>query len=244
MALEAIARRFTCRETTKTKDLSVNILGLTPLDFTVNGADRAIGRFLEEYRFRVLSRWAMGSTQEELSHAGSAHVNLVVSATGLGVAKALQELFGTPYVVGIPIGDAWSAEIRKALQNAISTGKNQFPVSNLPGAEILIIGEAVTSLSLASALELSTGTGTAVLCPTECDTNYLRSKDLKLQSEEEIQQAMGQARLVIADPLFRPICPPEVRFLPLAAESFSGRLYREQIPNLILHFNTFLQEVL
>ena len=186
----------------------------------------------------------MGSTLEELSRAGGAHVNLVVSSTGLGAAKALRELFGTPYVVGVPVGDAYGSQIREALEKAVSTGENQFPRSDLPGGEILIAGEAVTSLSLASALELSAGTGTQVLCPTECDAKILRSKDLKLQSEEEIQQTMGHAKLVIADPLFRPICPPDVRFVPLAAESFSGRLYREQIPNLISDFQTFLKEVL
>ena len=55
---------------------------------------------------------------------------------------------------------------------------------------------------------------------------------------------MAQAKLVIADPLFRPICPPEVRFIALPSESFSGRLYREQIPNLFSDFQTFLKEVL
>ena len=244
MAFEAIVHRFVDKTAGKTADLSVNILGLTPLDFTVNGADRSMVRFLEEAGYRVLSRWAMGSTLEELAQAGGAHVNLVVSSTGLGAARALQELFGTPYVVGIPVGDAWGAEIREALAKAVSTGDSQFPLSDLPGGEILVIGEAVTSASLASALELSTGTGAAVLCPTECDAKILRRKDLKLQSEEEIHQAMAQAKLVIADPLFRPICPPEVRFIALPSESFSGRLYREQIPNLTTEFQTFISEVL
>ena len=244
MALEAIARRFADKTKGRTKELSANILGLTPLDFTVNGTDAAIVQFLEDAGYRVLSRWAMGSTLEELTQAGGAHVNLVVSSSGLGAAKALQELFGTPYVVGVPMGKDYAAQIQAALAAAVSSGQSQFPRSDLSGGDILIIGEAVNSLSLASALELSTGTGTVVLCQTECDQNCLRRKDLKLQSEEDIQQAMGQARLVIADPLFRPICPPDVRFLELPVESFSGRLYREQIPNLISEFRTYFHEVL
>jgi hypothetical protein len=244
MALEAIARRFTDKTTKRTTEPSVNILGLTPLDFTVNGTDNAIAKFLEHSGYRVLSRWAMGSTLEELTQAGGAHVNLVVSATGLGAAKALQELFGTPYVIGVPMGNDYSAKIREALDQAVSTGENQAPVSDLPGQEILVIGEGITSLSLASALELATGNGAAVVCPTECDLRILRNKDLLLQSEEQIQQAMAQAKIVIADPLFQPICPPDVRFVKLATESFSGRLYREQIPNLVTEFQTFLSEVL
>ena len=233
MALEAIARRFADKTKGRTKELSANILGLTPLDFTVNGTDAAIVQFLEDAGYRVLSRWAMGSTLEELTQAGGAHVNLVVSSSGLGAAKALQELFGTPYVVGVPMGKDYAAQIQAALAAAVSSGQSQFPRSDLSGGDILIIGEAVNSLSLASALELSTGKGTRVLCPTEYCPNLLRSKDLLLQSEEEIQRAMAQARLVIADPLYQPICPTEVPFLRLPTEAFSGRLYREEIPNLV-----------
>ena len=243
MALEAIARRFTDKTKEMTEYPSANILGLTPLDFTVNGTDEAIAAFLKDSGYQVLSRWAMGSSLEELAQAGKAHVNLVVSATGLGAAKALQELFGTPYVIGVPMGNDYSAKIREALDQAVSTGENQAPVSDLPGQEILVIGEGITSLSLASALELATRNGAAVVCPTECDLRILRNKDLLLQSEEQIQQAMAQAKIVIADPLFQPICPPDVRFVKLPTESFSGRLYREQIPNLVTEFQTFLSEV-
>ena len=244
MALEAIARRFTDKQVKRTPYPSVNILGLTPLDFTVNGTDNAIARFLEDAGYQVLSRWAMGSNLEELAQAGSAHVNLVVSGSGLGAAKALKELFGTPYVTGIPVGSAYAERIRNALEKAVATGENQFPASNLTGSEILIIGEGISSLSLASALELSTGNGTAVLCPTECDPDLLREKDLMMQTEDQIQQAMSQAKVVIADPLYRPICPPDVRFLKLATEAFSGRLFREQIPNLVTHFESYFCEVL
>ena len=244
MALEAIVRRFADRNVTKTAEPSANILGLTPLDFTVNGADGAIASFLEESGYRVLSRWAMGSSLEELAMAGGTHVNLVVSSTGLGAAKALHELFGTPYVVGVPLGKEPSAALRRALADAIATGENQFPRSQLPGGDILVIGEGVTSLALASAIEDFTGRGAVVLCPVECAPGLLRDKDLLLPSEDEIGAAMEKGKLVIADPLFRPICPEGVRFLELPSESFSGRLFRERIPNLISDAEAFLSEVL
>ena len=244
MALEAIARRFADRETAKTEAPSVNILGLTPLDFSVNGADQSIGNFLEAAGYRVLSRWAMGSTLEELKHSGGAHVNLVVSSTGLGAAKALWEIFGTPYVVGVPMGEKLSEMIREALKTAVKTGENQFPLSQLPGGEILIIGEAVTSVSLATAVELETGSAVRVLCPTECDRELLRNKDIQAQCEEEIQRAMATAKLVIADPLFRPVCPEGIRFVELPVEAFSGRIYRDRIPDLVSGLDAFLKEVL
>lgn len=244
LALEAIARRFVRRDVKKTACPSVNILGLTPLDYSVNGADAAIVRFLEDSGFQVLSRWAMGSTLEELAKAGGAHVNLVVSATGMKAAKALRELFGTPYVVGVPIGEDFSALLRGALQTAVATGENQFPSCEPAGGDTVIIGEAVTSVSLASAMALTAGVSVRVLCPTECEAGILRKKDRKLSDEEEIEEALRSVRLVIADPLFRPICPEGIRFAALPAEAFSGRIYRDRIPNLITDFDAFLKEVL
>ena len=243
MAIEVIARRFVERKATKTEERSVNILGLTPLDFSVNGSDRSIVRFLEEAGYRVISSWAMGSTLGEMAQSGSAHVNLVVSAAGLGAAKALQEQFGTPYVVGVPIGP-FAQQLRDALQAAAETGENQFPASQLPDGEIVVIGEGVTSLSLASAMELETGKSVRVICPTECDSALLRDKDKLLQYEEEIAAELASAGLVIADPSFRPICPQDVRFAELPTEAFSGRIYRDRIPDLVTDFQEFISEVL
>ena len=243
MAFSALVRRFVRRDVCKTRDPSANILGLTPLDFTVNGSDRAIAAFLENSGFQVLSRWAMGSTLDDLAEAGGAHVNLVVSSTGLAAAKLLKERFGTPYVVGVPMGGAYSRLLRAALKAAAENGEAQFPVSSLSGGSTIVIGEAVTALALASALELAAGQGVRVLCPTEYGAELLREKDLLSQDEEEIEAALAGAELLIADPLFRPICPAGVRFLPLPAEGCSGRIYRNGIPNLITDFEVFLREV-
>lgn len=244
MAFEQIAERFVDKTADKTAEPSANILGLTPLDFTVNGSDTAIAAFLEDAGFTVLSRWAMGSTLEDLAKAGSAHVNLVVSSTGLAAAKKLNEMFGTPYVVGVPMGEAYSALLRSALKTAAATGENQFPVSDLPGGDTIIIGEGITSVSLASALELSTGKAVRVICSTETAPGLLRKKDIPVTCEEEIDEAIVGASCIIADPLFHPICPQSARFVRLPAENFSGRIWREEIPNLITDFDTFQKEVL
>ena len=110
--------------------------------------------------------------------------------------------------------------------------------------DILVIGEAVNAVSLASCLESSTGKGTLVLCPTEAESSLLREKDLRLHTENEIRQAMEKAKTVIADPLYRPICPAGVHFIPLPSEAFSGRLFRSQIPNLVEDINSLRKEVL
>ena len=238
MALAALAKRFVA-EGERTKEKSVNILGLTPLDFSVNGTDTAISKWLEENGYAVLSKWAMGSSLEEISRAAGAHVNLVVSAAGLEAAKVLQKRFGTPYVVGVPYGESWARRLLQALENG-----EQNPKENREGGDILLLGEGVSAVSLASSLELATGRGVKVLCYTECPAGILRDKDLQCTCEEEIEAAIRGAKTVIADPLFAPIVPETMKFIPLPTEHCSGRIYRAEIPNLVTGMEAWLKEVM
>ena len=163
-------------------------------------------------------------------------MNLVVSATGLGVAKVLKELFGTPYVVGTPVGAAFQEELKHALLKTANGGASDLELSSLPNSEIAVIGEGVTSLSLAQAIELEYGIGVKVLCATECESALLRNKDVLTSDEEDVIEALSGMKMVIADPLYRPICPKDAKFMSLPAESFSGRIYRNEIPNLVDRF--------
>ncbi len=236
MAFEGIARRFVKKDVEKTTHLSANILGLTPLDFSVNGSDKSMVHFLKNAGFEVISKWAMGSSLEELMEAGRASVNLVVSATGLGVAKVLKEMFGTPYVIGTPIGAAYQEELKNVLLEVANGAVVELEMSNLPNSEIAVIGEGVTSVSLAQAIELEYAKGVKVLCATECDKKLLRNKDVITADEEDVIEALEGMKMVIADPLYRPICPKDAKFIPLPAECFSGRIYRNEIPNLVDRF--------
>lgn len=121
-ALEAVVRRLTDRNAV-VRPGTVNILGATPLDFSVTGSVPAMVSLLEQNGWEVLSTWAMGSTLSDLSRAGQAQVNLVVSGVGMKAALALQELYGTPYVVGTPTGEAFSAHILKLLEQAALDGR-------------------------------------------------------------------------------------------------------------------------
>ena len=242
MAFAALAERLVQHQE-RTERPSVNILGLTPLDFSVNGTDRAIAARLEENGWQVCSRWAMGSSLEELAGAAAAHVNLVVSETGLEAAKRLRRRFGTPYVVGVPYGGAWSEQLLRALEEAAKTGENRLPRVGGGDGEIILIGEAVTARSLACAIELETGKSTRVISPTCLDRTLLRQSDVLCREEAELEELLQQADVVIADPLYRPICPKHAAFVDLPTEAFSGRMFRDQIPELVTGLANFLKEV-
>ena len=241
MALRGIAERFVVPGE-KLAD-GVNVLGLTPLDFSVNGSDRSICAFLENEGFNVVSRWAMGAGLDELSRAAQASVNLVVSSAGLGAAELLEERFGIPSVVGLPIGEKQAKRIGEALRTAKQTGENLILHTDGSGGKIAVIGEAVTSLALANAAALETGKAARVLCATECQPGILRPCDALTPDEDDIISALQGVETVIADPMYKPICPAGARFIPLPTEAFSGRIYRAQIPDLIADPYSILKEV-
>ena len=169
-ALRLYAERFVLPAHEKKKN-AVNILGATPLDFSVNGQVQSIARRLTEGGFSVQSVWAMGSETAAIDRAGEAEVNLVVSSVGLPVAKFLRERFGMPYVVGAPLGDTVSALLLGALKKSIHTGENEILPAGTPDApDTVILGESVTSRSLAAALLLLTGCAPAAQSPAPAET--------------------------------------------------------------------------
>ena len=255
MALAGIAERFVRERKAGEKKtgtdagsdadpISVNILGLTPLDFSVNGTDRSIASFLERSGFRVNSRWAMGADLEELSRAADADVSLVVSAAGLGAAHVLKRRFGIPFVAGLPLGDRLGRLLCAALRSAAAFGDDKVCGSSLESKGVVLIGEGITSLALASAIELETGKGTKVLCATECEPGILREKDTLTPDEDDIIPELKGAQIIIADPLYRPICPPEAKFIEAPSEAFSGRIYRQEIIDPVSDLYKLLEEVL
>lgn len=227
--------------------LTANILGVTPLDFTVNGTDRAMVRALEQGGFQVGAVWAMGSRFEEIARSGEADVNLVVSACGLEAAEVLKERFGIPYVVGTPCGEKFTGKLLKALKRAAETGENEIVCQPCETIEddcgrTVIIGESVTALSLANALKEETGRGALVLCAVDTVPALLSEGCIQAWDEDDLKPWLEGAARIIADPLYRPICPENARFLSLPHEAFSGRIYRAEIPELVTGLKEFIEE--
>ena len=66
---------------------------------------------------------------------------------------------------------------------------------------------------------------TRILCPLENAEGLLGEHDLKICGEEEMENALKNAQIVVADPLYRPICPVECEFYERAHIAFSGRMF-------------------
>lgn len=231
-ALEEIARRFVPEqmEDRNGSERTVNLLGATPLDFGPISKVEELKKNLEQYEWKVISTWAMEDSLEDLAQAGKAEMNLVISSVGLRAAKMLKEKYGTPYVIGTPYKE-YAERISEALEKRI-----QIPAiedrrrENLQGTGnsekiITLIGEPVTIGSLAAIIERRYHYKTRILCPLENAEGLLGEHDLKICGEEEMENALKNAQIVVADPLYRPICPIECEFYERAHIAFSGRMF-------------------
>ena len=250
----------------KNNRLRVNLLGVTPQDFSLNGADAAMKDWLTAEDFLPESCWAMGETLDSIIDSTQADVNLVVTYGGLGAARIMQQERDIPYVIGTPVG-TMQESLSAALRASASDNKIRIPwlseepvilpatpmtagtadnphtqaAESSPMQPQLIIGESIYAQSLAAALE-SAGCGHyQVIVPVETERSLLRADSLQLTDETDLIPRFAQARTIIADPMYAPIIPSSAHLISLPHEGFSGRLYAKEIPNLIAQagFNNF-----
>ena len=92
-------------------------------------------------------------------------------------------------------------------------------------AEITLIGEPVTMGSLAAGIEKKYGHSSRVFCPLKGCESLLGKKDKVVFGEEAMEEILKDSKIIVADPLYRPICPEDSIFYELPHIAFSGRIY-------------------
>lgn len=241
MAFRAIAERF-CPAKEKNlsvhpgeKDaVSVNLLGVTPLDFSVNGNVEALEQTIIEMGFTIQSNWAMGCTLETLKKAPEADVNLVVSVTGLQAAEYFFETFGIPYVIGLPCGAKAIGAMREKILNAVRSKTcgslfDTAPPVNSDDKQYRLIGEPVHCASIRYYLENELDAADVkILCPMEEDGGILRESDVHATGEEAIEAFLNSGSAVIGDPVYRRVVKPDITFIDDPHDAYSGRMYHDR----------------
>ena len=227
-----LAKRFLPEKTSGTIPRSVNILGATPLDFSINGNVESIAEFLEKHAYKVLSSWAMNNSLEDLAQAVNAEVNLVISNSGLPLAEYMLAEYGIPFVCGVPIGSKAGDDLLAALATkddpywSAARGSTE-------NARCAIIGESVYSGSLAKALSAELGVSCRIIDPLNGNKNLLTGGDVASGMEKNIAQEFEKADLIVCDNMYLPIVLAEKEFIALPHEAFSGRCYHKNRLNLI-----------
>lgn len=100
------------------ESFSVNLLGVTPLDFSINGNVDAMRKVFEDAGIPVNCCATMGESFDSLRHIFRASVNVVVSSCGRRLARYMEQTAGIPYVEGTPIGAYGAARLPKLAKEA------------------------------------------------------------------------------------------------------------------------------
>lgn len=211
---------------------SVNILGMTPLDFTHKDSVTYLRQWLKDHNFTVQSCWSMGDDLDTVLTASRASLNLVISSTGLKVAQYMEEVMGIPYVCGVPIG-SFAEDVYNAMERVLETKVSEVSYLRLyDDYDGIVLGEPIVSGSLARAYEKDTGKRLRIVSTTEHEDILLSDKDTYTRGEEEVKQVCLNQKIVMGDPLYHYVCQ-DCHFIEIPHFAFSGRLYLKQIPLLM-----------
>ena len=225
------------------RQYGVNLLGVTPIDFSRQEIVDAMKQAFTDAGIPVNTCFAMGDSFETLTGVYRGAVNVVVSSAGRIPARFMKGAAGIPFVEGLPLGREMTDRLLAAVRETAADGKDrrifEEPGTGINGAGpqdaeagtgasdtgdgarvphstgILVIGEEIFSRTLAAAL------GAEALWP---------STDEGLD-EDILMEKVNAARLVIGDPLLRTVLRnPETKFSEFPHEGYSGRIFRDRIP--------------
>lgn len=236
--------------------IRINLIGMNPYDFRRDDI-YSIRRWAAANEFEIVCSIEEKGNVEEIGHAGDADISLVVSSCGLEAAKLLEQKLGVPFVISAPYGkfgervatamkqivyeeeDLYCDNTNKSAKGKHNNEKDLFEKMK-SGQQILIVGEYITSISLARKLELEKGVRTKVITPVSTDTEIIRPGDLCTEGYAGVISALTDelklgANGVVADPLYQNevenlltcagMQTEDVKFYSLPHRALSGERY-------------------
>jgi hypothetical protein len=238
-AIMALVKHF-ARNLAEPVPGSVNILGLTPLDFSINDNSRILRRLLEENGFHVQCSFLMQTDLEQVRRSSSAEVNLVVSQSGWAAAEYMRVHFDIPYVAATPLGTEFSRTVVTALEQAGKDKKSRIlniAVRDVCEKKILIVGDQVIANSIRTALYQKDRTAAATVASFfSIRPELMAPDDVHLKSEKHLIELLKSAiyQVLIADPLINeiPAAANLTRFA-LPHPAVSSSLYWNVVPLFI-----------
>lgn len=213
---------------------SVNLLGVTPLDFYINSNRDDFVRLFEDNGMKVAACYFMGMSIEDLQVSVSASLNVAVSQSGIGIAKYMERRFGIPYITGTPIGDG-----KNLLEKAESAleGRTAPFEPETEHASTLIAGEQIISNSIREYLQRNLGYGPVCVASLyDTEPGEQAAGDVTVRDEHQLREMLnsGKYRTVIADPMVKQLIRREdVSFYPFAHAALSSKLHWEESKRMV-----------
>ncbi|XCP86682.1 nitrogenase component 1 [Roseburia hominis] len=237
----------------------VNVIGATPIDmWDLNQIQDCI-LFLKKAGAENPAVWGSNGHLAEIAGAAGAKLNIAVSVSGIKIVKSCEQKYGTPYLIGYPVGEmqekVWAERIRRILLGDRVYG-NERKAAVLPGRQAhveeacstegerpsgvrraLILGEQVSSCSLRDMLREEFGYGQVDICTFfKMEKDLMEEGDMHLREETDLPQMLslrGTYHLIVADPLYGkllPYQPEKIAWIPHMA--VSSAMYLDKSPVL------------
>lgn len=233
----------------------VHVIGATSIDMWDYNQITDCINLLKEAGAKAPIVWGANGGIHEIAGAAGARLNVAVSVSGMKTVKALHKKYGTPYVVGYPMGidqtQKWKRKIHALLSG--EEWKEEVPKNRCEsGKRALIIGEQITSCAIRNLLETEfTYDMVDVASFFKMDKELRREHDLSIKEEMVLSQYLKEQEvydLIIADPMCYGLLPyePQKKII-LPHIAVSAVSYIQHSPNLFgekasLYFKKMLNE--
>ena len=232
-----LAKRFVKSCDTK-EEKTVNILGATPLDYSINENITDLMALLERNGYKVNACWSMHSTLEAIKETTKAEMNIVISVSGLELARYLEKHYQMPYITTVPVGKSGEARLVEALKAGQEQVDEVTEATTETQKRVLIIGEQILSNSLRAYLKDEYQMNQVdVATLFELDKKLARKEDIDIESELHLIKVLKEDRydVVIGDPLFKQLLPSysKAEFIELPHVAVSSRLYWDNSPRVM-----------
>lgn len=222
-----VAERFLSDSDEKIKN-SINLLGVTPLDFGIKNNAEDLKNIFIKNNIKINSCWSMGTSLKEIKETTKAEMNLVVSVSGIELARYLKKKYNIPYHIGMPVGEyginkcvdlmKGNSELKKEVQN-----------KTLRKEKVLIIGEQVSSNAIRDVLINEYG-----FKSVDVATFFMMDKEIKGEKDFDIENENYLIRkfkedlydFIIGDPLIKQLLPEKsrVKFIEIPHVAVSSKI--------------------
>lgn len=246
-AFFTLAQRFVV-ETPQGREgaAEINIIGATPFDL---GSERNLTDLKDLIRscgFEKIKSWGMGGGFQDLPLTSAAQLNMVINQSGLAAARYLQDKYGTPYVVNLPIGQWAAMTLKDKLLRGMAQEKYETPAPKANGETImkraLVIHEQVLGNSWRDCLQMDFGIPQVdVASFFRMDEDLLQPNDVHLVEEDDLFDLArkGAYDLIMGDFLFEELLADFTpHYLALSHLAVSSCLYRDDSIQFIGEFGS------
>ncbi len=221
----------------KKKDIiagTINLLGITPLDFFTNSNAEDFRKLYEENGIPVLASYSMGMSIEDMQKSVAAQLNVAVSQAGVQIAKYMKRKYDIPYVVTTPFGDG---EIALTKVKHVLEGMEEAFVPASKQAKILIVGEQVIGNSIRENLQKKYGAAAICVASLFDTTREIQAEgDLIIRNESQLRKLIksGDFATIIGDPMLKKLMPEQgIRFYSLPHVAVSSKVHWDEYKRFV-----------